>query len=174
MKKSILCLLAFVTMALAAGAQTIEPSGFTVVFSTSDDGFLNVRDQPSMKGQVLTKLWMQMHGLGSGVLIESGPKWSKVSVGKVTGWVYNKYLGYQTWYDGEGEYMLVAAIDDMPVYTENYVDEDEGLPLFTTVKKGTVMGDHYDTWKEYYVLKTGHDYLFIKMTDVKVVKQEKE
>ena len=88
--------MAFVMMACAAGAQTLEPSAFTVVFSTSDDGFLNVRDQPSMKGRVVTKLWIPMHGLGSGVLIESGEKWSKVSVGKEIGWVYNKYLGYQS------------------------------------------------------------------------------
>lgn len=171
MKKSVFCLMAFVMMVCVAEAQTLEPSAFTVVFSTSDDGFLNVRDQPSMKGRVVTKLWIPMHGLGSGVLIESGEKWSKVSVGKEIGWVYNKYLGYQSWYNGDGENKLVAAIDNMPVYTENYVDEDEGLPLFTTVKKGTVMADQYDTWKEYYVLKTGHDYLFIKMTDVEVVKQ---
>ena len=83
--------MALVMWAWTASAQAQVPSVFTVVFATSGDGFLNVRDQPSMKGQVVEKLWMLMHGLGNGVLVESGPKWSKVRVNGVTGWVYNKY-----------------------------------------------------------------------------------
>lgn len=140
MKRIVFCLMALVMWAWAARAQAQEPSVFTVVFATSGDGFLNVRDQPSMKGQVVEKLWMLMHGLGNGVLVESGPKWSKVRVNGVTGWVYNKYLDSQTWYDGNGTTKLVAAIDDMPIYRDNYVDEED-LLLFTTVKKGTVMAD---------------------------------
>ena len=170
MKRIVFCLMALVMWAWTASAQAQVPSVFTVVFATSGDGFLNVRDQPSMKGQVVEKLWMLMHGLGNGVLVESGPKWSKVRVNGVTGWVYNKYLDSQTWYDGNGTTKLVAAIDDMPIYRDNYVDEED-LLLFTTVKKGMVMADQYDTWKEYYVLKTAHDFLFIKMTDAEVIKK---
>ena len=170
MKRIVFCLMALVMWAWTASAQAQVPSVFTVVFATSGDGFLNVRDQPSMKGQVVEKLWMLMHGLGNGVLVESGPKWSKVRVNGVTGWGYNKYLDSQTWYDGNGTTKLVAAIDDMPIYRDNYVDEED-LLLFTTVKKGTVMADQYDTWKEYYELKTAHDFLFIKMTDAEVIKK---
>ena len=65
---------------------------FTVVYATSDDGFMNVRSQPSNSGKILGKLYQMFHGLGGGVLRERGPSWNKVSVGDVTGWVYNKYL----------------------------------------------------------------------------------
>ena len=111
-----------------------------------------------------------MHGLGSGVLLEKGNTWSKISVDRVTGWVYNKYLGSQTWYDGKGKTVMIANRDNMPIYGENYADEGD-YPVFTTVKKGTVIADQYDEHDDYYVLKTGHDYLFIKKNDVKIEKR---
>jgi hypothetical protein len=148
-----------------SGARSQEPEVLTVVYATSDDGYLNVRSQPSTKGNILTKLWMQSHGMGSGVLREKGEKWSKVSVGDVTGWVYTKYMGSQTWYDGKGAQKLIAARDNTPVYGENYADADD-YPLFTTVKKGTILGDHFEEYKGYYLLKTAHDNLYIKKEDV--------
>jgi len=148
-----------------SGARSQEAEVLTVVYATSDDGYLNVRSQPSTKGNILTKLWMQSHGMGSGVLREKGEKWSKVSVGDVTGWVYTKYMGSQTWYDGKGAQKLIAARDNTPVYGENYADADD-YPLFTTVKKGTILGDHFEEYKGYYLLKTAHDNLYIKKEDV--------
>ena len=138
-----------------------------MVFTTSDDGFLNVRSQPSNSGTILSTVGIAFHGLGNGVLREKGDKWSKVSVGDVTGWAYNKYLGYQDWYDGTGKTILVALRDNTPIYGENYADEGD-YPLFTTVKKGTVIADQYDQIEGYYVLKTAHDFLFIKKGDVEV------
>ncbi|MBO4812225.1 MAG: SH3 domain-containing protein [Prevotella sp.] len=152
--------------AKSAAAQK-QPEVFTVVFTTSDDGFLNVRSQPSNSGTILSTVGIAFHGLGNGVLREKGDKWSKVSVGDVTGWAYNKYLGYQDWYDGTGKTILVALRDNTPIYGENYADEGD-YPLFTTVKKGTVIADQYDQIEGYYVLKTAHDFLFIKKGDVEV------
>jgi len=147
-----------------------EPKVFTVVYATSDDGFMNVRESASMKGKILTQLYGQMHGLGPGVLRENGTTWSKVSVGNITGWVYNKTIGYQTWYDGRGKIVLVADRDDMPIYGESYVDANE-YPLFTTVKKGTIIADQFEDHNGYYELRTGHDYLFIKKEDVRLLRK---
>ena len=168
MKKGLTALLALSLVTGIAHAQGQTPEVFTVAYAISDDGFLNVRSQPSAKGTVLGKLWMMFHGLGSGVLREKGKQWSKVSVGEITGWVYNKYLGTQTWYDGTGQKVLVANCEEMPIYGEDYSDYGEGYPLFTTVRKGTVIADHFDEIEGYYVLTTGHDYLFIKKSDVEV------
>lgn len=148
-----------------AKAAGTEPEVLTVVYATSDDGYLNVRSQPSTKGDILTKLWLQSHGMGSGVLREKGEKWSKVSVGDVTGWVFTKYMGSQTWYDGKGATKLIAARDNTPIYGENYADADE-YPLFTTVKKGTILGDHFEEYNGFYLLRTAHDNLYIKKEDV--------
>ena len=146
------------------------PDVFTVVYAISDDGFLNVRSQPSTNGAILGQLWTQSHGLGHGVLRERGERWSKVSVGDITGWVYNGYLGTQSWYDGSGRTRLIAKREQTPIFGEDYVGDGD-YPIFTTVKKGTLIADQYDEYEDYYILKTGHDYLFIRKGDVEVVAQ---
>ena len=158
--KRILVLFGLVLVGWAMKAQDV----FTVVYATSDDGFLNVREEPSGKGKILTSLAMAFHGLGDGILIEKGEKWSKVQAHGKTGWVYNKYLGYQTWYTGEGKHKLIAARDNMPIYGEDYSGEN-GRPLFGTVPKGTVLADDYTEEDGYYILWTAHDNLFIKKND---------
>lgn len=142
---------------------------FTVVFAISDDGFVNVRETPSAKAAILDTLWMAFHGLGNGVLIEDQDGWSKVSVGEHVGWVNNHYIDYQRWYDGEGDSILVATKDPTPIYGENYVDDDGDYPLFTKVKKGTILADQFIIHNGYYNLLTGHDYLFIKLEDAEIV-----
>ena len=62
----------------------------------------------------------------------------------------------------------MAKREQTPIYGENYEDGGD-YPLFTTVKKGTLIADQYDEIEGYYVLKTGHDYLFIRKTDVEVI-----
>lgn len=149
------------------GASAVTSNGkvFTVAFAVSDDGFLNVRSQPSTSGKVLAKLWMEDHGLGRGILVERGKTWSKVSVDGVVGWVYNKYLGTTTWMAGSGS-QIVANKEATPIYCDDYANG--GHKLFTTVSKGTIIADTYFDGGDYYELRTGHDYLFIKKTDVTV------
>lgn len=144
---------------------------FTVVYAISDDGFVNVRESPSAKAAILDTLWMMFHGLGNGVLIEDQVGWSKVSVGEHVGWVNNHYIDYQRWYDGDGDSILVAAKDETPLYGENYADEGD-YPLFTTVKKGTILADDFIIHNGYYNLLTGHDYIFIKLDDAVIVEKK--
>ena len=142
---------------------------FTVVYATSDDGFVNVRQRPSSKAPVLEKLIIKMHDLGNGVLRGKQGNWSKVSVGNVTGWAYTKYVGTQDWYTGDGETLLIANKEKTPIYIDSYA-EDEKLE-FTTLKKGTIIADQFEEKDNYYFLITGHDYLFIEKGDAKVVKR---
>ena len=152
------------------GAKTVADNGkvFTVCYAVSDDGFLNVRSQPSMNGEIIGKLWMEDHGLGRGILIEKGKTWSKVRVGNVVGWVYTKYLGQTCWMAGAGP-KIVAAKAVTPIYCENNATGE--LDVFTNVDKGTIIADiffehDFGNGDKYYELRTGHDYLFIKKSDV--------
>lgn len=96
-----------------------------------------------------------------------GERWSKIVVDNIVGWVYNKYLGYQSWYTGEGKTRLVAKKQPTPLYTDNYADDGPKYLPYGTIRKGTVLADDYELLKDgYYVLKTGHDYLFINKDDV--------
>jgi hypothetical protein len=143
---------------------------FTVVYAISDDGFVNVRETPSAKAAILDTLWMMFHGLGNGVLLETQEGWSKVSVGEHVGWVNNRFIDYQRWFDGDGDSILVAAKDPTPLYGENYADEGD-YPLFSKVKKGTILADHFIIHEGYYNLLTGHDYIFIKLEDAEIVER---
>lgn len=144
---------------------------FTLVYAVSDDGLVNVRQSPSSKGAIVDTLWMMFHGLGNGVLLEEQDGWSKVRVRNHEGWVNNSYIGRQQWYDGTGDTILVAAKDSTPIYVESAEDGSKHN-LYATVKKGTVLADRdFYVTKEHYVLTSGHDYLFIKLSDVSVVKK---
>ena len=162
--KRIFCFLAVLMMGGAMWAQSV----FTVVYATSDDGFVNVRKQPSMKAPVVSKLWMFSHGLGNGVLRGKSGNWCKVSVGKVTGWAYAKYVGEMNWYEGSGKPRLVAAKENTPIYAESMEDGSHNI-FFASVRKGTIIADKFEEDGAYYVLITAHDNLFIKKTDARVV-----
>ncbi|MBR5686891.1 MAG: SH3 domain-containing protein [Prevotella sp.] len=164
MKRFFFIFVAFM-MSSAMWAQNV----FTVVYATSDDGFVNVRQKPSMKAAVLTKLYEPMHGLGSGILLGKSGNWSKVRVGKFTGWAYSKYVGEQTWYEGNGQPRLVANKVNTPIYTDNLKDGGINV-LFATVSKGTIIADTYKEDGAYYMLVTAHDNLYVKKSDVKIVR----
>ena len=151
-------------------AKQRAPRILTNAFAISpEDGFVSIRKEPSSKAKELCRLYEQSRGLGDGILLERGEKWSKVEVGDVIGYAYNKYLGTQTWYTGKGETVLVAAKDKTPIY----VDYDDPYPVFTYVEKGTIIADDYDFNDKYYVLGTAHDYLMIKKSDVNVISTQR-
>lgn len=143
---------------------------FTLVYTTSDDGFLNIRSKPSMGGAILGEINDIMHGLGDGILIKKGPKWSKVRKGNVEGWVSNKFLGRQTWYSGSGRSVIVANQPKTTIYIENYGDGPSYSP-FEKVSKGTIIADKYNENGGYYVLESAHDNLYVKKSDVVVMNQ---
>lgn len=140
---------------------------FTVVYATSDDGFLNIREQPSSKAKVLGELHSVFDGLGEGVLIEKGDSWSKVSSKGIVGWVYTKYLGLQTWYNGTGSAILIANLPQTPIFEDADVDEENYK--FTSVKKGTIIADSFKDEGKYYVLQSAGTCLRVKKEDVKIV-----
>ncbi len=140
---------------------------FTVVYAISDDGFLNIREQPSSRAKVIGELHVGFDGLGEGVLIEKGDSWSKVSTKGIVGWVYSKYLGFQTWYKGTGDSILIANLSQTPIFEDADVDEENYK--FTFVKKGTIIADSFQDSGEYYYLLTAGTCLYVRKADVKIV-----
>ena len=142
----------------------------TVVHAESDDGFVNVRAQPSSKAKVLTQMYGMFHGLGRGVLLGKKGNWCKVYIDGITGWAYSKYVGTQDWYYGDGRPKLVAVSQPTILYGDNYTDDEGEMPVFGKVNKGTILADSFEEKEDYYVLLTAHDYIYIRKKDAKVVK----
>jgi hypothetical protein len=142
---------------------------FTVVGGDAYDGFVSIRQSPSSKARVLGKLYNTTHGLGSGIKLGQQGNWTKVKYGNVVGWCYSKYVMEQTWWDNH-RYMIVAAKPNTPIYGEDYVGEGDH-PLFARVAKGTIIAgiDNPNdnlTDDGYYMLRTAHDNLFVRKSDV--------
>ena len=154
---------------VVGGSLNALPKMFTVVYATSSDGFLNLRESPSTSSKILGRLNSKSHDLGNGVLLQNGEQWSRVRIGNTEGYVYTKYMGKQTWFDGKGASVLVAR-DNINVYSEDFSDSGR-MPVFTTLKAGTVIADQFSDEGEYYRLVTGHDCLFVKKSDVVVNKK---
>ena len=145
---------------------------FTLVYTTSDDNFLNIRSKPSMEGVVLGEIKELYNWPGYGVLIKKGSRWSRVRKGDVEGWVSNKYLGCVKWYYGRGSSVLVANMPQTTIYLESNADEGSPYIPYKKVSRGTIIADEYNDNGEYYVLETAHDYLFVKKGDVIVMSRE--
>lgn len=140
---------------------------FTVVYATSDDGFVNIREQPSSRAKVLGKLHDGVDGLGEGVLIDKDASWCKIKAGNIVGWAYTKYLGFQTWYKGTGDSIMVANNLQTPIFENADVDEEEYK--FAVVEKGTILADSFEEYGNYYVLQTHGTCLLVRKEDVKIV-----
>jgi hypothetical protein len=65
---------------------------------------------------------------------------------------------------------VLVARDNINVYSEDFSDSGR-MPVFTTLKAGTVIADQFSDEGEYYRLVTGHDCLFVKKSDVVVNKK---
>lgn len=156
---------------------------FTVVYATSDDGFVNVREKPSSNAKILGQIDVSECGLGA--LVEEKGEWSKISKFEedgslITGWTYSKYLGTHTWFNEFEKEYLIAIKDDTPIYVDiapfdDCYSKEDGLDLklFTKVKKGTIIASDYGIKNDYYELPrvSGVIYvsLYIKKTDAQVI-----
>ena len=136
---------------------------FTLVYAESDDGFVNIRQSPSAKANIVGQVLQFYHGLGNAVKIGQQGKWVKVRNGSVEGWCNGNYLGYQNWYSGHGSKVLIANKQNTPIYVESYED---GVPaLFATVKQGTIIADDFTEYSSHYILSSAHDALYISKSD---------
>ena len=145
--------------------ETSEPQEiFTLVYAESDDGFVNIRQSPSAKANIVGQVLQFYHGLGNAVKIGQQGKWVKVRKGNVEGWCNGNYLGSQNWYTGYGKKVLIANKQHTPIYVECY-EGDIPYTLFEIVKQGTIIADDFTEYSSHYILSSAHDALYISKSD---------
>lgn len=151
MKKSFFIFL-MLAMGMAANSQTV----FELVYATSDDGFVNIRTEPSAHASVVGRIEKPFIGLRYTMLAGQHEEWIKVVQDGVTGYARTGYLGFQKWYTGKRPY-LVAQVST-PVYDDNAGAVGKKV---CTIAPGTIIADKFNSNKKYYILTTGRGYLFI-------------
>ncbi len=163
MKRLLTIFAVLATVSFSASAQTV----FTLVYATSDDGFVNVRESPASKARVVAKVYDISHGLGNAMVLGYNGSWTKVSCNGKVGYAYSKYLGEQNWYSPRDRKRIVATTNAR-IYYEGYGDDEIGAVAYV-VKPGTIIASRYEDRGKYYVLTSAHDNLYIREQDVKVV-----
>ena len=164
-------LVLLLTMMAILPIQAQTQKGFTLVYATSDDGFVNIREKPTNKSKALGKIYMPNHGLSSAMLIEKCGKWWKViseGENEISGYAYSPYLGIQNWYSGKGKKILIAKTD-VNCYLEDYSGESEVGTQLWVIHAGTIIADeNFEDGETYWILNTAHDNLYIPKSQVEV------
>lgn len=141
------------------------PDCLTLVYATSSDGYLNVRDNNSIKSKVIDKLTDKVNGLGGAILLRKMGDWSRIWINNQVGYVYTKYMGRQTWYTGKGPRVMFANVFSTPIYREDLLDTGT-MPIFTHLNIGYLIADQFREEGDYYVLESEHENLYVKKSDV--------
>ena len=146
-----------------------------IPYATSNDGFVNLRSLPSNDGEILGKIT----SFGGGVILGTEIDYYKINSNGKTGYCYNKYINFYSWYSGYGKKRLVAT-KDCPLYSG--YSEGKAVPL-ATIPAGTIIGDkfykdHPDDYQsiieegDYYILNTAFDNEWkVKKSYVKIEKK---
>lgn len=164
MKRLLTISAVFAALSFSASAQNV----FTLVSATSDDGFVNVRETPSSKARVVSKVYELSHGIGNAMVLGYSGSWTKVSCDRKVGYAYSKFLEEQNWYSPSDRKRIVATCNAR-IYYEDYSGETEVGSVAYVVKPGTIIASQYEDQGKYYVLTSAHDNLYIRKKDVKVV-----
>jgi hypothetical protein len=164
-------MVAFMFLSCASKESNIDYPVYTRVCANDEaagsHGFVYVREVPVPKTKAVGKLYTCLHGYCEGVLIEQQGPWCKIALGRYVGYVETDKVEFQSWYDGTGEQVIVAALPFTPIYGESYDGEDV---IDDYIGKGTVIADCFeDIGGDYFMLITAHDYLYVRKSDVMLV-----
>jgi hypothetical protein len=95
-----------------------------------------------------------------------------INYGGTIGYVQASQAGLQSWYDGDGELIIIAAKPKTYIYQDYYgEDDDDGIVITGEyVAVGTILTDRVEEFSDnYYVLMTAHDYLYVHKDDVEII-----
>lgn len=133
-----------------------------------------VYEYPQPDSRKVGEVSVFYHGLCSDVLIKNLGDWYLVDSWPGDGYVQANDVLVQTWYRGDGKYIIVAAKPKTYIYIETYDDNDDDGVVRSReyVARGTIITDQIVKEGSYYVLTTAHDYLFVHKDEVELVRRD--
>ena len=138
-----------------------------------------IYQEPDTTAAVVAQLELSLLGWAPAKLLWRAYTWAKVQQGEVMGYVQCSKMQLQTWYYGEGPWVIVSESENTPIYTI-YTETEEELDWSTAsevidyVHRGTILADcsgknPFDE-NGYYILNSClGQYYFIKKEDVKII-----
>ena len=112
------------------------------------------------------------HGLCPATLVKNLGDWYLI---EGEGYVRATEAVLQSWFDGDGDSIIIAAKPKTYIYLESY-DEEDGYDIVNSgeyVAMGTIFTDQIEeAGEDYYVLIGGHDYLYVHKDDVEVISRK--
>ena len=138
----------------------------------ADEQGAAIYEHPYQNARIIGSIYECYHGLCNAVLIKNLGDWYLINYGGTIGYVQASQTGLQSWYDGDGELIIIAAKPKTYIY-EDYYDEDDDDGIVITgeyVGVGTILTDRVEEFSDnYYVLITAHDYLYVHKDDVEII-----
>ena len=140
---------------------------------------INIYQEPDTSSVVVGQLQSGVLGLAPAKLLWRAYTWAKIQQGDVVGYVQCSKIAFQTWYYGEGPWVIVSESENTPIYTvyteaEEEVDWALASEVIDYVGKGTIIADCSvrNLFNEHgYCVLSGclGQYYFIKKSDVKLI-----
>ena len=143
-------------------------------FSDSPGEETLIYEHPDLNAKTIGILSYCYHGLCGATLIKNLGDWYLIDDG-VIGYVQASESVLQSWYDGNGDSIMIAAKPKTYIHMDYYgEDDDDGIVITGEyVAKGTILTDRIERWGEdFYVLLTAHDYLYLHKDDVEIISRE--
>ena len=167
---TIILLLLCSVFGLAQNSSDVRLPIYTLVGAAGDEK-IPVYEHPLSSSRVVSSYYPCYYGLCWGTLIANLGDWYQID----GGYVRANEAVLQTWYYGDGEYVIVAAAPKTYIYQDYYdEDDDDGIVITSEyVLPGTILTDRIEEWGDkYYALTTAHDYLYVRKDEVKIVRKE--
>lgn len=134
-----------------------------------------IHEYPYQNAKTIGILSYCIYGLCGATLIKNLGDWYLVDDGGTIGYVRASEAVLQSWYRGDGDSIIIAAKPKTYIYTDYYgEDDDDGIVISGEyVAMGTIFTDQIEEAEEdYYVLITGHDYLYVHKDDVEIISRK--
>jgi hypothetical protein len=131
-----------------------------------------IYEHPYPGATKIGSLFYCFYGLCPATLIKNLGDWYLIDDGGTIGYVRANEAGLQSWYRGDGDYIIIAAKPKTYIYVESYDEEDgEGIAISREyVAMGTILTDQIEEFnQDFYVLMTAHDYLYVHKNDVEII-----
>ena len=159
-------------------AYSLDQDGSDEICNTTEYS-IPIYQEPDTNAVVVDQLNVAVLGWAPAKLLWRAYSWAKIQQADVMGYVQCNKIALQTWYYGEGPWVIVTESDNTPIYHiytegEFEVNWESDSQVVDYVAKGTILADcstrnPFDSYGYFVLSSCLGDVYFIKQSDVKLI-----